>query len=116
MTDLKIKGIFGAFVIFTVTDFKFWRISLVNISVGMVSTFDSCARAAECATLTVAVAQAPCRRGRKRALEMGYQWRPSLEASKTRACRRGKLHGHLEGSKHALKLKTSALQVQLIGN
>ena len=34
---LKIsKGFFGALVIFTVTDFKFWRICLVNISVGMV--------------------------------------------------------------------------------
>ena len=37
MTDLKLKRIFGALVIFTVTDFKFWRICLVNISVGMVA-------------------------------------------------------------------------------
>ena len=36
MTDLKSKGFLGALVIFTVTDFKFWRICLVNISVGMV--------------------------------------------------------------------------------
>ena len=35
MTDLKIKWIFWALVIFTVADFKFWRICLVNISVGM---------------------------------------------------------------------------------
>ena len=36
MTDLKIKKEFlGALVLFTVTDFKFWRIRLVNISVGM---------------------------------------------------------------------------------
>ena len=31
----KSKGVFGALVIFTVTDFKFWRICLVNITVGM---------------------------------------------------------------------------------
>ena len=37
MTDLKIKRNFGALVIFTVADFKFWRICLVNISVGMVN-------------------------------------------------------------------------------
>ena len=37
MTDLKIKRFFGPSVIFTVTDFKFWRICLVNISVGMVN-------------------------------------------------------------------------------
>ena len=36
MTDLKSKGILGALVIFTVADFKFWRICLVNISAGMV--------------------------------------------------------------------------------
>ena len=30
------KNFLGALVIFTVTDFKFWRICLVNISVGMV--------------------------------------------------------------------------------
>ena len=29
MTDLKIKRFFGALVIFTDTDFKFWRICLV---------------------------------------------------------------------------------------
>ena len=32
----KSKGFFGALVIFTVADFKFWPICLVNISVGMV--------------------------------------------------------------------------------
>ena len=31
------KDFFGALVIFTVADFKFWRICLVNISVGMVT-------------------------------------------------------------------------------
>ena len=36
MTDLEIKRTFGALAIFTVADFKFWRISLVNISVGMI--------------------------------------------------------------------------------
>ena len=36
MTDLKIKRIFWALVIFTVTDFELWQICLVNISVGMV--------------------------------------------------------------------------------
>ena len=40
MTDLKIKWIFwGIGKFFTVTDFKFWRICLVNILVGMVYGF-----------------------------------------------------------------------------
>ena len=36
MTDYKILGIFWMPVIFTVADFKFWGICLVNISVRMV--------------------------------------------------------------------------------
>ena len=36
MTDLIFKRIWGALAIPTVADFKFWRISLVNMSVGMV--------------------------------------------------------------------------------
>ena len=36
MDRLKNQKDFWALVIFTLTDFKFWRICLVNISVGMV--------------------------------------------------------------------------------
>ena len=39
MTDLKIKRIFWSIGNFTVTDYKFWRICLVNISVGTVTLF-----------------------------------------------------------------------------
>ena len=41
MTDLKSKEFFGASVVFTAADFKFWRICLVNMSVGMVISEDS---------------------------------------------------------------------------
>ena len=37
VTDLKSKGIFGTLVIFTVAFFKFWRLCLVSILVGIVS-------------------------------------------------------------------------------